>query len=80
MKFSQAGIILCTKHYRPCVSFCSEALKLPIMFSLDNEHSHLMCCGMGMQSLKNRELASSTIRRKLSAISSLFNYLCEQKK
>lgn len=28
--------------------------------------------------LKSRDLAPSTIRRKLSALSSLFNYLCEQ--
>ena len=28
--------------------------------------------------LEGRELAASTIRRKLSALSSLFNYLCEQ--
>ena len=47
MKFSRTGVILCTEKYTECVSFYSEILELPVMFSLDNEHSQLTCCDMG---------------------------------
>jgi len=47
MEFSRTGVILCTENYSQCVSFYSETLELPIMFSLNNEHSQLTCCDMG---------------------------------
>ncbi|MDH3379828.1 MAG: VOC family protein [Gammaproteobacteria bacterium] len=47
MEYSRTGIILCTENYRECVSFYSDTLELPVMFSLNNEHSQLTCCDMG---------------------------------
>ncbi|MGI9319473.1 MAG: VOC family protein [bacterium] len=47
MEFSRTGIILCTENYGDCVSFYSETLELPIMFSLNDEQSQLTCCDMG---------------------------------
>jgi len=47
MEFSRTGVILCTENYSQCVSFYSKVLELPIMFSLNNEHSQLTCCDMG---------------------------------
>lgn len=47
MKFARSGVILCTENYRQCVSFYTEVLDLPVMFSLDNEHSQLTCCDLG---------------------------------
>ena len=47
MEFSRTGIILCTENYGECVSFYSKTVGLPVMFSLNNEHSQLTCCDMG---------------------------------
>ena len=47
MRYSRTGVILCTEKYEQCVEFYSRVLGLPIMHSLDNEHSKLTCCDMG---------------------------------
>ena len=47
MKFSRSGIILFTSDYLACVAFYRDTLGLPVMFALDNEHSHLTCLDMG---------------------------------
>ena len=47
MKFTRTGVILCTENYRDCVSFYTETLDLPVMYSLDNDHSKLTCCDTG---------------------------------
>ena len=47
MRFTRTGIVLCTENYQQCVTFYTEVLELPVMFSLDNEHSQLTCCDLG---------------------------------
>ncbi len=47
MRYTRTGLILCTENYKECVEFYSEILELPILKSLDNEHSKLTCFGMG---------------------------------
>jgi lactoylglutathione lyase len=47
MKFNRTGIVLCTENYSECVAFYTDILELPVLFSLDNEHSQLTCCDMG---------------------------------
>lgn len=47
MKFTRTGLILCTENYQECVEFYSGMLELPILHSLDNEHSKLTCFDMG---------------------------------
>ena len=47
MKFTRTGVILCTENYPQCVEFYTQALGLPVMFSLDNENSRLTCCDTG---------------------------------
>ncbi len=47
MRYARTGVILCTENYEQCVEFYSQVLDLPIMHSLDNEHSKLTCCDMG---------------------------------
>ncbi len=47
MKLARTGVILCTENYLQCVSFYTQVLELPVMYSLDNEHSQLICCEMG---------------------------------
>lgn len=46
MKFSRSGIILCTFDYKACVAFYRDAIGLPVMFEMDDEHSHLTCFNM----------------------------------
>lgn len=66
MKFSRTGVILCTENYHQCVSFYSETLELPIMFSLDNEHSQLTCCDMGNGNYLMIEKGGKAVRGKKS--------------
>ena len=47
MKYTRTGVILFTENYDQCVEFYSQTLELPVMYSLDNEHSKLTCCDMG---------------------------------
>ncbi|MEM7224534.1 MAG: VOC family protein [Pseudomonadota bacterium] len=47
MKLARSGIILFTFHYEACVAFYGERLGLPLLFTLDNEHSKLTCFDMG---------------------------------
>ena len=47
MRYTRTGVILCTEKYEQCVEFYSRLLGLPVMHSLDNEHSKLTCCDMG---------------------------------
>ena len=47
MRYTRTGVILCTEKYEQCVEFYSQLLGLPVMHSLDNEHSKLTCCDMG---------------------------------
>ena len=46
MRYTRTGVILCTEKYEQCVEFYSQLLGLPVMHSLDNEHSKLTCCDM----------------------------------
>lgn len=41
MKFEQTGLILCTENYDECVAFYQNTLTLPVLETLDNEHSKL---------------------------------------
>ena len=47
MNFSRTGLILFTENYSQCVEFYTGVLELPILYSLDNEHSRLTCCDLG---------------------------------
>ncbi len=47
LEYTRTGIILFTTEYQACVEFYSNVLELPVMFTADNEHSKLTCCGMG---------------------------------
>ena len=47
MRYTRTGVILCTENYEQCVDFYSRVLELPILHSLDNEHSKLTCCDIG---------------------------------
>ncbi len=47
MQFRRTGVILCTENYRDCVAFYHEILGLPVMFTLDDEHSKLTSLDMG---------------------------------
>ena len=47
MNLTRSGIILCTERYEACVDFYRRILKLPDLFSLDDEHSTLTCLDMG---------------------------------
>ena len=47
MRYTRTGLILCTENYKECVEFYSGILDLPILNSLDNEHSKLTCFNMG---------------------------------
>ncbi len=47
MRYTRTGVILSTENYERCVDFYSLVLELPILHSLDNEHSKLTCCDMG---------------------------------
>ncbi|NNF78803.1 MAG: glyoxalase [Rhizobiales bacterium] len=41
MRFERTGVILCTENYVECVAFYQNALQLPVLETLDNEHSKL---------------------------------------
>ena len=41
MKYTQTGLILFTENYDECVAFYRDALSLPVLEVLDNEHSKL---------------------------------------
>ena len=41
MKYERTGVILCTQLYDECVAFYSTVLELPVIETLDNEHSKL---------------------------------------
>ncbi len=47
MKFERTGVILCTEKYDECVAFYSEVLNLPVIESLDDEHSKLTVLRFG---------------------------------
>ncbi len=47
MHYTRTGLILCTENYSECVEFYSNVLELPILHTLDNEHSKLTCFDMG---------------------------------
>ena len=47
MKFERTGVILCTEKYDECVAFYSEVLKLPVVETLDDEHSKLTVLRFG---------------------------------
>jgi lactoylglutathione lyase len=47
MKFERTGVILCTEKYDECVAFYSEVLNLPVIESLDDEHSKLTALRFG---------------------------------
>jgi lactoylglutathione lyase len=47
MKFERTGVILCTEKYDECVAFYSEVLNLPVIGSLDDEHSKLTVLRFG---------------------------------
>lgn len=66
MNFSRTGIILCTEKYRECVSFYSQILELPVMFSLDNEHSQLTCCDLGQGNYLMIEKGGKAVQGKKS--------------
>lgn len=41
MKYERTGVILCTQLYDECVTFYSTVLELPVIETLDNQHSKL---------------------------------------
>ncbi len=47
MKFESTGVILCTEKYDECVAFYSEVLNLPVIETLDDEHSKLTVLSLG---------------------------------
>jgi lactoylglutathione lyase len=47
MKFERTGVILCTEKYDECVAFYSEVLNLPVIETLDDEHSKLTVLRFG---------------------------------
>jgi lactoylglutathione lyase len=47
LKTKRTGIILCTEKYNECVRFYAEIIGLPVMHTLDNEHSKLTCLEFG---------------------------------
>ncbi len=47
MKFERTGVILRTEKYDECVAFYSEVLNLPVIESLDDEHSKLTVLRFG---------------------------------
>ncbi len=47
MKFERTGVILCTENYDECVAFYANALQLPILEVLDDEHSKLTVFDFG---------------------------------
>ena len=47
MRYTRTGLILCTENYQECVAFYSDILELPILKTLDDEHSKLTCLNMG---------------------------------
>jgi len=47
MQYTRTGIIFCTENYDECVHFYSDVLDLPVLHTLDNEHSKLTCFDMG---------------------------------
>ncbi len=47
MKYERTGVILCTEKYDECVAFYSEVLNLPIIETLDDEHSKLTVLRFG---------------------------------
>ena len=47
MKFKRTGVILCTEKYDECVAFYSEVLNLPVIETLDDEHSKLTVLRFG---------------------------------
>ena len=47
MKFERTGVILCTEKYDECVAFYSEMLNLPVIETLDDEHSKLTVLRFG---------------------------------
>lgn len=47
MNIERNGIILNTERYDECVNFYSIILNLPILFQLNEEHSHLTCFEFG---------------------------------
>ncbi len=66
MKFTRTGVILLTENYRQCVSFYTDVLELPIMFSLDNSHSQLTCCDMGNGNYLMIEKGGKAVRGRKS--------------
>ena len=66
MKFARTGLILCTENYRDCVSFYTGVLGLPVMYSLDNEHSQLTCCDMGQGNYLMIETGGKAVSGKKS--------------
>jgi len=47
MKFERTGVILCTEKYDECLAFYSEVLNLPVIETLDDEHSKLTVLRFG---------------------------------
>ena len=47
MKYERTGVILCTEKYDECVAFYSEVLGLPIIETLDDDHSKLTVLRFG---------------------------------
>ena len=47
MKYERTGVILCTEKYDECVAFYSEVLDLPIIETLNDDHSKLTVLRFG---------------------------------
>lgn len=47
MQYARTGMVLGTHSYQRSVDFYTNILELPVLFSLDEEHSKLTCCDMG---------------------------------
>ena len=66
MHFTRTGVVLCTENYRRCVSFYTEVLELPVMFSLDNHHSQLTCCNLGKENYLMIEKGGKAVQGRKS--------------
>ena len=61
MRYTRAGLILCTENYKECVAFYSDVMGLPIRHALDNEHSKLTCFDLGGDSYLMVETGGTAI-------------------
>ena len=61
MNLTRTSLILCPENYKVCVEFYSTTLELPVLHTLDDEHSKLTCVSMGETSYLMIETGGNSV-------------------